>query len=102
MVKIIAEFHAMNDDKDDDHENFTCEIIYPSAIVKNYFKIAQKLSGKTFITTAIQAMDEANKKVKEKYGFTCYGCLYYEGKLKKILERKAISRSNVLIKDIQG
>lgn len=102
MVKLVADFKKRSVDNVDSIPFFTCEIIFPSTIVRHFFSINEHLPVHDFVEKARLAMREANEKVKEKYGFSCFGCTYYDQKLCKMLERKDLQGSRVLVREMKG
>ncbi|MHA1683870.1 MAG: hypothetical protein ACTSUE_23220 [Promethearchaeota archaeon] len=102
MVKLVAEFTQQSSNTGPGGEPFTYEIIYPSTSVKKFFKKNDLFSAMEFIQKAILAMKEANKRVLEKYGFSCFGCKFAEDELMRFLGRKDIGTMNVLIKALVG
>ncbi|OLS14019.1 MAG: hypothetical protein RBG13Loki_2334 [Promethearchaeota archaeon CR_4] len=61
---------------------FTC--YYPSTCVKNYLEIGQYTFSE-FCQTALAALQEANSRIKEKWGISCSGCVLLEHNLQKML-----------------
>ncbi|MHA1697682.1 MAG: hypothetical protein ACTSWN_02455 [Promethearchaeota archaeon] len=77
-------------------------ILYPSTVVREFFNEQEEFSPRDFVAIAVKAMQAANERVKEKYGFYCFGCTYYELELKKILKRKNIDKMLVKILKLEG
>jgi uncharacterized repeat protein (TIGR04042 family) len=56
-------------------------LYYPSNVVKNYFQETQELELLEFIQLAMNSIEEAEKRVIEKYGYPCIGCMFLKHKL---------------------
>ncbi|HUX99908.1 MAG TPA: hypothetical protein VMV49_10160 [Candidatus Deferrimicrobium sp.] len=56
-------------------------LYYPSNVVKNYFQETQELELLEFIQLALNSIEEAEKRVIEKYGYPCIGCIFLKQKL---------------------
>ena len=99
MVKLIAEFLPKTQKSNSLNET-KFEILYPSTIVKNYFKRDEKLSAREFLKKALLAMNDANNRVIEKYGYACFGCNYYLEELENIIKRRNLFSMDVTIKEL--
>ena len=58
-------------------------LYYPSNIVKEYFKEDQQLQILEFVNIALNSLKEADKRVMEKFGYPCIGCIILKQKLTK-------------------
>jgi uncharacterized repeat protein (TIGR04042 family) len=58
-------------------------LYYPSNVVKMYFQEQQELQLLDFIQVAMDSLAAADKRVIEKYGYPCIGCIMLKSKLQK-------------------
>jgi uncharacterized repeat protein (TIGR04042 family) len=58
-------------------------LYYPSNVVKEYFQEKQELQLLEFIQVALNSLEAADKRVTEKYGYPCIGCMMLRSKLTK-------------------
>ncbi len=61
---------------------------YPSTIVKDYLRLGNYANQDEFLTKAIIAVKEADKRVIAKYGFECYGCVELLNELTALKNKK--------------
>ena len=58
-------------------------LYYPSNVVKDYFQEAQELNVIEFVKIALNSLEAADKRVMQKYGYPCIGCILLKNKLSK-------------------
>jgi len=57
-------------------------IYYPSTAVLNYIK-KNEYTLNEFLELANKSLEEAQRRVKEKYGFECIGCYFLKDKFRR-------------------
>lgn len=58
-------------------------LYYPSNVVKEFFEEQQQLACQEFIELALNSLEEADKRVLQKLGYPCIGCMILKQKLLK-------------------
>lgn len=58
-------------------------LYYPSSVVKEFFQEDQLFKWQDFIQLALDSIKEADKRVLQKYGYPCIGCILLKQKLLK-------------------
>lgn len=102
FVKVVAEFRNRPGTDSTRENGFTMEIIYPSVVVKNFFKRMEVLPAIEFFQKALSALKAADERVVEKYGFSCYGTIYYQEKLERMRSKIENDHLQVTITEISG
>ena len=70
----------------------------PSSIIKNYFKTGDVLTVEQFQNKADEALLNASKRVKEKFGFECTSAMGEMERLKEITDK--IENKNLKVRII--
>lgn len=52
-----------------DHK--TDQVYSPSSVIKEYFKPGEDLSIEVFLATCTKGLQEANERVRQKFGYAC-------------------------------
>ncbi len=73
---------------------------YPSSCVKNYLEPG-KYPLHEFFQTALAALKEANRRVMEKWGIACSGCVVLEHHLQKMLASEEFSRGEARVLHVE-
>lgn len=102
FVRLVAEFKPVMHAPGEPEGGYTMEIVYPSSTVKEYFKKDDQIAAIDFLAKAIKAMKQSNRKVMEQYGFQCSGCQQYEQQLERMLLRREMKATMVLVKHVDG
>lgn len=61
-------------------------IYSPSSIIKTFFKPQEKLTVKQFNKTCKQSLDEASKRVQQKYGYACTSAIAEAERIDELCE----------------